>query len=89
MLLDHMARSLAEPPEPGGTAVAPAHAPSPTRPRGWLGDLWRFVARQRDLRRAVAEIEAMDERMPRDIGLDRAPRAASAGRAEAEPWRRA
>jgi len=76
-MLDHTAFTLAESPMPGGTAAAaPIHAPSPARPRGWLrawlGDMWRCVARQRDIRRAVAEIGAMDERMLRDIGLDRA-----------------
>jgi uncharacterized protein YjiS (DUF1127 family) len=34
--------------------------------------VWRCVARQRDIRRAVAELEALDERTLRDIGLDRA-----------------
>jgi len=73
---DDMAFTLAIPPVPGGTATALSHAPSPARPHGWLrawlGDMWRCIARQRDIRRAIAELDAMDERMLRDIGLDRA-----------------
>ena len=64
-MLDNMPFSLAGAPE-GGVA-ATAFAPRPAPPyraalRAWVGDMVHFIVRQRDIRVAVAALEASDER---------------------------
>jgi uncharacterized protein YjiS (DUF1127 family) len=83
-MLDNVPSSLAGSATSASKATAAAAiAPAPFRDdlgglRAWIGDMLRFLVRQRDIRRAAAEIEAYDDRMLRDIGLHRSevPRAA-------------
>jgi hypothetical protein len=62
------------PPAAAATAAASTRAPEPSGQhrgglRAWLGDMLHFVVWQRDILGAVAELKALDDRMPRNIGL--------------------
>lgn len=74
-MLDSMPLSPAESSADVGTATAEStHAPRSSRQhrgglRAWFGDMLRFIVWQRDIRRATVELDALDARMLRDIGL--------------------
>ena len=61
-------------PATGTATAASAHAPEPSRQhrgglRAWIGDMLHFVVWQRDIPRAVAELKALDDRIPRGSDL--------------------
>jgi hypothetical protein len=74
-MLDSLPLSPAGSSAGAATATAEStHAPRPSRQhqgglRAWIGDMLRFIVWQRDIPRATAELEALDARMLRDIGM--------------------
>lgn len=74
-MLDSLPLSPAGSPADAATAAASAHAPGLSWQhlgaglRAWVGDMLHFIVWQRDIRRATVELDALDARMLRDIGL--------------------